>query len=405
MTIVNHLGLEVTAASDTAVAAFDRTVTEYLGMGRNSGQHLKEALAADPDMVMAHVLRGSFFKLMAAPPLLPRAAQALAQAQAHAQSITPRERTHVAALAAWCAGDLTGAVAAWEEILRDFPRDILALRLAHYLHFYSGDSVAMRDSVARVLPAWDPALPGYGFVLGMHAFGLEETGDYAAAEKAGRAAVEMNPCDAWAVHAVAHVMDSAARPREGVEWLQSLEPSWSAGHNFRYHLWWHRALMHLALGDHAGALALYDERLWDPSSDEYLDLCNDAALLARLELRGVDVGSRWQPLADKVEAQAATRVFAFIDAHYALTLAAAGRFERAQALLAALADYAAGARDTQAQVMRDVGLPLCEALVAWRRGECDSAALKLARVRPGLHRIGGSHTQRDLFLQILAACH
>src|SRR5205814_9648459 len=138
----------------------------------------------------------------------------------------------------------------------------------------------------------DPAVAGYGYLLGLHAFGLEETGDYRAAEREGRKAVEINPRDAWGVHAVAHVMDSEDRYREGIEWLSSLESHWNAANNFRYHLWWHRALMHLAQGELDEALALYDERMWDPESDEYLDLCNDAALLARLEIAGAVVGER-----------------------------------------------------------------------------------------------------------------
>ena len=49
-------------------------------------------------------------------------------------------------------------------------------------------------------------MPYYGYLLGMGAFGLEEVGEYAEAEKMGRRAVEIEPRDGWAVHAVAHVM-------------------------------------------------------------------------------------------------------------------------------------------------------------------------------------------------------
>src|SRR5688572_29153337 len=119
----NQLGLAFTAANDAAVAAFDRSVDEYLGMGRDTGRYLKDALTADPAMVMGLILRGYFFKLMGVPALLSRAAQALQAAQAGANAATGRERLHVAALAAWCAGDFERSIAAWEEILREFPHD------------------------------------------------------------------------------------------------------------------------------------------------------------------------------------------------------------------------------------------------------------------------------------------
>lgn len=399
----NSLGLSFSAANEAAVAAFDRAIDEYLAFGRETGRHLKEALAADPEMVMAHVLRGYFFQLMALPALLARAQQALAAAQSNSAAATSRERMHIAALTAWCGGNLRAAVQSWESILLDHPRDILALKLANHVHFYLGDSENVRDSVARVLHAWDPAVPGYGHVLGLHAFGLEETGDYRAAEAAGRQAVEINPRDAWAVHAVAHVMDSEDRYREGIDWIRSLEPCWDAANNFRYHLWWHRALMHLARREYDEALALYDERLWDPDSEEYLDLCNDVALLARLELSGIDVGNRWGALADKVEKQVDTRILAFIDAHYVLALAAAGRKERAREVLDAIARYGRESSQTIAQVTAEIGATLCEALARWKTGDFARVVDDLAPVRSRIQRIGGSHTQRDLFTQILIA--
>lgn len=399
----NSHGLMFSAANEAAVGAFDRTVDEYLAFGRDTGRHLKDALAADPEMVMAHVLRGYFFNLMALPALVKRAQQALAAAESKSNAATARERIHVAALKAWCEGNLEVALRSWEAILLEHPRDILALKLANHVHFYLGDSVNVRDSVARVLHAWDPSVSGYGYVLGLHAFGLEETGDYRVAEQQGRKAVEINPRDAWGVHAVAHVMDSEDRYREGIEWIRSLEPHWNAANNFRYHLWWHRALMHLARGKNEEALALYDERMWDPASDEYLDLCNDVALLARLELAGVDVGERWQALADKVEKQVDTRILAFIDIHYVLALAAAGRCARARQVLEALAQYAREGSCTTAQVTAEVGHALCEAMVAWREEDFARAVASLAPARSRMHRIGGSHTQRDLITQILVA--
>jgi tetratricopeptide (TPR) repeat protein len=398
---VDCRGLPLTAANADAVAAFDATVDAYLGFARDTGDRLKATLKADPAMPLAHVLRGSFFLLMGKPGLLAKAAEASAAANRALGSATAREQRHAAALAAWCKGDFGAALRQWEGILAEAPRDVVALKLAHYLHFYLGDAAAMRDSVERVLPGWDESLPGYAAVLGMRAFGLEESGAYAEAERTGRRAVELNPDDPWAVHAVAHVLEMQDRGRDGVAWIRGLERRWDACNNFRYHLWWHLALMHLGLGEAEAALALYDERVWDPASDEYLDLCNDAALLQRLELAGLDVGDRWAAVAAKARGQLAARILVFIDAHYALALAAAKDERAATELVGAVRACASDGAGTTAAVAAEVGADLCQGLLAYRAGDFGTAVERLAPLRAQLRRIGGSHAQRDLFTQIL----
>ena len=59
-------------------------------------------------------------------------------------------------------------------------------------------------------------MPDYGKVLGMSAFALEECGAYEEAERRGRRAVEIDPTDIWATHAVAHVMEMTGRQRDGI---------------------------------------------------------------------------------------------------------------------------------------------------------------------------------------------
>ncbi|MDE0718832.1 MAG: tetratricopeptide repeat protein, partial [Rhodospirillaceae bacterium] len=292
-------GLALTAASPEAVEAWDRTVRSYLGMRRDTGDRLKEAYAADADMAMAHCLRGYFMLLFSEAGRWSAGRKSLAKAQKAAadRPVTVRETGHIAALERWADGDMAGATALWDGILTDHPHDLLAMRLAHYTHFYSGDSTAMRDSLARIMHAWDPTVPDYGFVAGCYAFALEEDGDYARAEQRGREAVGINPDDPWGTHAVAHVMEMQGRQAEGIAWLSGLEPHWSQVQNFRFHLWWHRALFHLELGDYDAVLDLYDRGVREEESADYLDLTNAVALLWRLESEGVDVGDRWREVA------------------------------------------------------------------------------------------------------------
>jgi len=396
-------GLELTAASDAAVAAYDRTVRAYLAFARDTGEHLKAVYKADADMPMAHCLKGYFFQLFSNPALHPKADQALAAASkaAEARGANARERMHIAALAAWRKGDLRRATDIWEAILVEHPLDILAVKLGHFTHFYLGDAAELRDSVARVLPLWSEAVPDYGYVLAMRAFGLEESGDCAAGEKAGRRAVEINPEDIWGVHAVAHVLEMQGRAREGVAWLESLATHCEKANNFRFHTGWHHALFHFELEHYDRVLALYDGQFRAERTDDILDLSNAIAMLWRLEDEGVDVGRRWDELADIAERRAKDHVLAFADAHFLLALAGAGRIEKAAAMVKSMAAADPDTRVSEAPILAGIGTALGDAIIAFRRGDYASAVERLYPKRGEVRLIGGSHAQRDVFARLL----
>ena len=98
-----------------------------------------------------------------------------------------RERAHLAAIRAWAAGDWTKASGLLDDLLTKWPTDMLALLVGHQLDFFLGDATNLRDRVGRSLGALEPGHHHHGFMLGMHAFGLEEVGHYEQAEAAGLA--------------------------------------------------------------------------------------------------------------------------------------------------------------------------------------------------------------------------
>ncbi len=167
-----------------------------------------------------------------------------------AAGATPRERSHIAALTAWADGELDRAIAIWESILRVHPHDVVAFRLAHFVNFWLGRPQDMVSSVERVIPFWSEDVPGFSSILACHAFAHEEAGNFLAAEPSGRRAIELDPGDLWAAHAVAHVLEAQGRRSEGIHWLTTLAPNWAGSHNLQHHLWWHLALYHLEHGDH-----------------------------------------------------------------------------------------------------------------------------------------------------------
>lgn len=392
-------GLALTAGADEATRQFDLTLDGLLSFATDTGLALKACLTADPQMPLAHCAAGYFLKMFASRAADERARKSLAAATAAPAGANERERAHVAALAAWCEDDWPRAIAAWDAILARWPHDVLALKLAHYLIFYRGDSAGMRESLARVLPHWSKDVPGYGYVLGCYAFALEESGDLAAAERTGREANAINPADIWATHAVAHVMEMQDRPDEGIAWIDRHTSHWQNINFFQGHVWWHKALFHLERGEADAALALYDRRVWAEPSDQYLDICNAASLLWRIEETGGSVGQRWQALLPKIEPRLADVTLPFADAHYAMALVGAGRIETARLL----AERIAQAATPGARLAHGVSLALVEALMAVGRGDAAWACERLLGIRPTLVALGGSHAQRDVFERTLIA--
>ena len=193
----------------------------------------------------------------------------------------------------WCwrvAG--TPPAGAWDALLLQHPRDALALQWAQLWDFYRGDAAGLRLRPARALPEWDEADPLFGYVLALHAFGLEESNLYPQAEDAGRRALAVNPRVPWAVHAVAHVMEMQGRFEEGSAWLRQHQPAWAEGNGFACHLWWHKALFRLEALDAAGVLRLVDAHLSGGALQITLQRVDAAAMLWRLHLLGEDVSAR-----------------------------------------------------------------------------------------------------------------
>lgn len=402
-TFYDKRGLAITMANQAAVEAHDHLIDGYIGFRADTGNRLKAAIKADPDAPMNQCMAGYIFHLMVVGPLLERASAASAKATALAEANgDAREKLHAAALAAWTDGDLAQAARRLEAILVRWPLDIAALKLVHYLHFYLGAIAENRDSVARVMPAWNEDIPGYANVLGMRAFGLEEAGQYGEAERIGRRAVELDPTDAWSVHAVAHVLEMQGRHREGIHWVDREEANWADKvHNFTNHLWWHKALYHLELGEHDAVLDLYDNAFRKDDSDDGLDIANAAAMLTRLKIRGVDCGTRWTRLADVAATKARDHILPFNDMHILLALSGAGETEKAVAACGSMASHGGATGGTWGPVYRHIARPMADGIAAYGAGDYTGAAAKLASVRYKWSVIGGSHAQRDVFQQIL----
>jgi tetratricopeptide (TPR) repeat protein len=230
----------------------------------------------------------------------------------------------------------------------------------------------------------------------MYAFGLEEMGDYARAEDVGRRALDAEPLDCWAHHAVTHVMEMQGRAEDGVAWMAARERWWAADDNFfKIHNHWHRALFHLDLGQPQTALALYDDAVRKTRSCVAVDLVDASALLWRLHLMGHEVGERWSELAEAWLAHADGRSYPFNDWHAVMACLGAGRDAD---VLRIEADMRAAAAEATplAEWIRSSGLPLLQGFRAFWHGDFAGATELLLPARAIANRFGGSHAQRDV---------
>ena len=170
MKLTDERGLPVSTRSGAALERYELAVRQTAGYFGNPLETLEEALAFDPDFAMAHALRADLAVMSSeqgALPLIETSAAAFARIGDRA---TPREWAHIAAANAWKAGLFDRAAHLYGAIAQ--PRDLVAIQSGHIIDFYLGDSIMLRDRIAQALPHWNSDVPGYGYLLGMHAFGL-----------------------------------------------------------------------------------------------------------------------------------------------------------------------------------------------------------------------------------------
>ena len=387
-------GHHLTGATTEAGAAYDQAVRAFNLVCGDAVGLFDTARESAPEFAMAYLGKAWVFALANDPGLLP-------QAKALVETVRPltlneREQAHVAALSHLVQSAREAAVAVLDRHLMRYPFDLVAHQGAAITDGFLGRFHWVRDRSARALPFWSKDQPGYGTVLAMHGFGAEEAGDYARAEDESRQAAELEPLSFWPHHTVAHVMEMTGRPEDGLGWMAAREALWSGpGHMNEVHIWWHKALFHLELGQNDEALALYDGPIRATQRPVALSLTNATALLWRLDTLGVDIGERWREQAELWESHADGKCLVFADIHAAMAELRCGREASVGRRLAAMRETAANGAEA-AGLYRTVGIPIVEGLAAFHRGAYAEAVELLLPVRFDLWKIGGSFAQRDV---------
>ncbi len=400
-------GYQTTAGDAGAVRSLEAALDCFVHFRGNIEANINDALLSDPNFALGQAFKG-YIGVLGTEPVAAHQARANLDAylaRVDQSKLLERERLHLRAADAFLNGDFAATSAILEGISIAHPRDLLALVVGHQIDFFTGDALLLRDRIGAALHAWTPDDPHHSNLLGMYAFGLEETHQHDRALEVGLSAVERDPKDVWGIHAVAHTFEEQGRFGDGTRFFDSRLADWTVGNYFNLHNWWHYALFALELGDDSRALAINDAVLFtEEKGESALELLDASALCWRMLLEGRVEVERFRRQAAIWKRKIEPAFYAFNDMHMVMSFVGAGQEADAVTLIVSRERWLEGAppqRISNARMTREIGLPVCKALLEFGRGNYAASVALLYPIRRRLHEFGGSHAQRDVVLKTL----
>jgi hypothetical protein len=230
--------------------------------------------------------------------------------------------------------------------------------------------------------------------LGLRAYGRTEQGLWYDAADLADAALELDPGNGNAAHALSHVHYETDAHGAGLKWLTDWIPSDGSTQRYLPHFQWHAALHELAMGDAAAAARRYNASLAPPHSKDVRCLVDAGSLAWRARLHP-DWVTPPDPMLviNEVGSLAFSPQTPFIAFHALLVLAAANDPAAIRAI------NVPGATDAQLTTLRLIG----EGLIALTAGEPRAALDYLLESLGGLASIGGSRVQQEVILETALA--
>ncbi|MFE1599726.1 tetratricopeptide repeat protein [Methylobacterium sp. ID0610] len=396
MAHLDRRGLPLSTTSDWAAERYREGVDLLLSAWPGAAEALDEAVAADPDFALAHAARARLHAIRG------EAAAARARIEtAHGivtRNGTPRERSHVAALALAVTGQSAKALDSALAHADTWPRDVLILSLplgAFGLLAFSG--IADHDQARVDLCERHAAhfAPDDWWFATYRGWCHAENGAVKVGRDLAQRGFELRRNNANGAHALSHTLfeDGAGEEAEALiaHWL----PDYDRSGILHGHIAWHAALSALERDDPEHALRIYAEHV-QPSVTAGLPInvvSDTVSLLWRMQAYGYAVPAR---LWDEAKAYASpyfTKAgFAFADAHMGLLAAATGDRPAAAARIDALTDLVAAGTLAAGPVVPAI----CRAVLAFADEDYSGCVRILEPVTAEVPRIGGSGAQREI---------
>ena len=398
MILTDCYGLPITTSSHEALDWYNRGIRGLLGFHKDTAECFERALALDPNFNMARSHLGMAYFLDETAEQVAKAKECFTQSCTAMDHLTDRERDVLETVLMWAQGKAREALERMHTTLTARPGEVTLLQKLYFAYFMQGMADKMRDTVASVVSHY----PNDSYVLGMYGFSLEETRDFARAFEFSNKARALNPTDAWSLHALAHCHYETGAFAGGVQLLNEALPQCDNVGFFRTHLTWHHALFLWEQGKSQQALAIYHQLFPDNSVMLPPNFADAVTLLWRLNLTGVSTPAEWQALTPSLDQLRTLPTYLFNQMHVALGLTGARRTEWATAYLEGLRSRV---RPDRPGVVGEVAVPAIEGLLAYSKEDYRRAVDCLWPIRDRIVGIGGSHAQREVFVDILAdAC-
>ncbi len=412
MAIIDSSGNITSSESAKALEYFDQAQDDFLYFRGALIENIDQSLKADPNFALGHAYKAYVGVLgtEANDATQSRKIFETYISTANLTNLLGRECLHLEAAQILLEGDFLAAGKLLDKISKEYPRDLLALSVGHQIDFFTGNATMLLSRIKSALPAWTPEDKYYSTMLGMLSFGLEEAGQYERAEQAGLEAVERNSKDVWAIHAVTHTYEMQAQFQKGMNYLDTRLNDWATGNFFLNHNWWHYALYTLEAGQDQRALHIHDTILFtEDQGNIALQLLDATALCWRLHLEGHNVRDRFIKHATYWKEKTEPAFYAFNDMHMVMAFVGAGLEQEAEQLIKSRERWLSNpprsnkvnGQINNVSMTRNIGLPICKAILAFSREKYQEAVNSLYPIRHQLHEFGGSHAQRDVVLQTL----
>lgn len=384
----DQFGNSVTCTSHVALAAYDRAVDAQLHAWPGIFEALDEALAAEPDFALAHVLHALVLTTWARSTEA-RAALARAQAAPHDDG---RENSQIELIAIMLQGRSLDALKHIINHARAWPTDALAASTAfgaYGLFAFSGrlDHDAARLVFADALaPHFPENLP---WLMAHRGWARIEAGRKEEGMAMVQRAITLRPANAHNAHMVMHGFYELGQAQEALDFVSQWLPSYPMGILWG-HLHWHASLAEVDLGQTEKAL----QRLLGPMAEflhlnaPYMGLPDIVSLPWRLGLLGL-ANLPWTLAQQHAQKHFPNGSNVFGELHLAMLAAARGDRISLDATRQR-ADAMANAGHAGAAVVSQ----WAQGLRALMDGDEEVARAQFDAACEGAPRVGGSHAQR-----------
>ncbi|XP_037032820.1 tetratricopeptide repeat protein 38-like [Bradysia coprophila] len=401
-------GMKLSTACNETAKLYDAAVSQLAGWYDNKQldgleSTLKKMMEADPQFIAGRSLKHSLEVIGGSNiknnPTLEKNIERLASdVESNSNTCGEWEKLHVKALQFSSMGNAEAAVRQWEEILIEYPSDILSLHLAGMTCLINGTMEKVSGISGRILPSFEDE-HSLSSIHAWHSFGLSEINLLPQAERHARIGISLEPKNGFSTHAMAHVFEMTSRYDDGIAYMNDNETLWNFSNHIAGHNYWHWSLYYLTKGEFESAADVLDQKLLNRPDFGRFDSLTLSYLLAMEDYSISDVmqkhGDRYE---DIIKQNQANHYRSFNDVRIMMGLCVSKKYDEAE-------QFMTESKGSECIHGRNVNENLLTSIWSYSREMYEDCVELLWPIRYNIKQIGGSEAQRDVFsLMLIHAC-